>query len=41
MIRLARVAEARSFHAALLTGSADIPLAKNFADEAHQDWVTP
>ena len=39
VIRRARVADAPAVHATLLAVSDEIPLAANFADEAHQRWV--
>lgn len=39
MIRYARVRDAAAVHAVLLTAKDDIPLAANFADQAHQNWV--
>lgn len=38
-IRRAQVADAPSVHAILLAARHEIPLAENFADQAHQDWV--
>jgi ribosomal protein S18 acetylase RimI-like enzyme len=39
MIRRAKVADANAVHTVMLTGQDAIPLAKNFADAEHQDWV--
>jgi ribosomal protein S18 acetylase RimI-like enzyme len=39
MIKRARVKDAPAVHALLLAARDDIPLASNFADQAHQDWV--
>lgn len=39
MIRQARVRDSIAVHAVLLTAKDEIPLAGNFADQAHQKWV--
>jgi GNAT superfamily N-acetyltransferase len=39
IIRRATVEDAPAAHAVLLTGRDDIPLAANFADDAHRKWV--
>jgi GNAT superfamily N-acetyltransferase len=39
MIRRAMVKDAAAVHAVLLTARDDIPLASNFADDAHKTWV--
>ncbi len=39
MIRRGRVKDAPVVHAILLAAADDIPLAANFADQAHNDWV--
>ena len=39
LIRRALVGDAAAVHAALLSGKDEIPLAENFIDAAHQDWV--
>lgn len=38
-IRLARVADAPAIHAVLLSARKDIPLADDFEDEVHLQWV--
>jgi hypothetical protein len=38
-IRRAKVEDADTAHAVLLTGRDDIPLATNFADDVHKKWV--
>lgn len=39
MIRRAVVKDANAVHAVLLTACDDIPLASNFADDAHKTWI--
>ena len=39
MIRQAKVKDADIVHAVLLSARDDIPLAANFADDAHKKWV--
>ena len=39
MIRRARVRDAEIVHAVLLAAREEIPLAPNFADDAHKNWV--
>jgi GNAT superfamily N-acetyltransferase len=38
-IRRATIKDASAVHAVLLSGRDDIPLAANFADDAHKQWV--
>jgi ribosomal protein S18 acetylase RimI-like enzyme len=39
MIRLAKVEDATTVHALMLAARESIPLADNFADDAHKQWV--